>query len=77
MAIIFKDTYLKAGVLSYFASKDTEKKLAFSWLVAMTIAAERVAPSAMSRTRRRHRLLVLAMDDSLMCIGKWDSKVEI
>lgn len=39
-------TYLKAGVSLYSASKDTPKKLALSRLVAMIMAAVRVAPSA-------------------------------
>lgn len=49
----------------YFASIDTEKKVVVSWLVAMTIAAERVAPSAMSLSRRALILLVLAMDATI------------
>jgi hypothetical protein len=57
-----KVNYLKAGELLYFASTETPKTVVVSWLVAMTIAAETVAPSAMSLSRRVHSLLILAMD---------------
>lgn len=53
-----KLTHLKAGESEYLASKDTEKKLPFSWLVAMTMAAERVAAKAMNLTKSLQRLLV-------------------
>jgi len=53
---------LKAGELVYFASKETVKKLAFSWLETMTITAERVAEKAKNLSNRWQILLVLAMD---------------
>lgn len=71
-----EDTYLKAGELVYFASKDTVKKLALSWLVAMTMTAERVAPKAKNLNRRWQILVVLlAMDSTkqnLVHNDSWD-----
>lgn len=54
-------THLKAGESEYFTSKDSVKKLAFSWLVAMTMAAERVAPKAKSLNTMLQSLVGLVM----------------
>lgn len=55
------ETHLKAGVSLYFASNDTAKTETVSWLVAMTMVAESVAPKASNLSRRVHSLLPLAM----------------
>ncbi|GAU13818.1 hypothetical protein TSUD_261450 [Trifolium subterraneum] len=55
-------TYFRAGELVYFASKETLKKLALSWLETMTITAAKVAEKAKNLNKRWHILLVLAID---------------
>ncbi|MCI26618.1 hypothetical protein A2U01_0047815, partial [Trifolium medium] len=50
--------------LVYFASKETLKKVALSWLETMTITADKVAEKAKNLNKRWHILLVLAMDFS-------------
>jgi hypothetical protein len=55
-------TYFRAGEFVYFASMETVKKLALSWLETMTITADKVAEKAKNLNKRWHILLVLAMD---------------
>lgn len=52
---------MKAGAFVYFASKYRGKKPALSWLVAITMTEERVAPKAKNLNTRWQILLALAM----------------
>lgn len=61
-------THVNAEVWLNLASNCTEKKLDFSWLVPMTMAAAMVAPNARTLSRRKQTLLVLSMFECQCCI---------
>lgn len=54
-------TYLKEGVYWNLASSVKPNKVVDSWLVAMTMAAERVAAAARSLSRTTQALEALAI----------------
>ena len=56
-----ESTHTKARELVYLASNDRFKTSAESWLVTMTVVADRAAPQARSLRRVAMILLILAM----------------
>lgn len=70
-------THTKARALVYFASNDRFKTSAESWLVTITMVADRAAPKTRSLTRVVMILLILAMKVKLHWVYSKECKAPL